>query len=134
MQQKLNLAGRLLMAQIFLLAGVSKLGGYAATAGYMEAMGVSPALLPAVIALELAGALALILGWQVRWAAIALAAFSVIAAILFHGNLGEQMQMLLFTKNIALAGGLLVLSAHGGGTLSLDAWLLRRRDHQPVTA
>ncbi len=121
MQQKLNLAGRLLMAQIFLLAGVSKLGGYTATAAYMEAMGVSPVLLPAVIALEIGGALALILGWQVRWAAAALAAFSVIAAVIFHADLGDQMQMLLFTKNIALAGGLLALSASGAGALSLDA-------------
>ena len=134
MPQKLNLAGRLLLAQIFLLAGVSKVGGYAATAAYMEAMGVSPALLPGVIALEIGGGLALVLGWQVRWAALALAGFSVVAAILFHGNIAEQMQMLLFTKNIALAGGLLVLSAHGAGSLSLDAWLLRRRDRQPVAA
>ncbi len=121
MQQKLNLAGRLLLAQIFLLAGVSKIGGYAATVGYMEAMGVSPALLPAVIVLEIGGALSLILGWQVRWAAAALATFSVVAAVIFHADLGDQMQMLLFTKNIALAGGLLVLAASGAGTLSFDA-------------
>jgi len=91
----------------------------------MEAMGVSPALLPAVIVLEIGGALALILGWQVRWAAAALATFSVVAAAIFHADLGDQMQMLLFTKNIALAGGLLVLAASGAGTLSFDA----RRAH-----
>lgn len=134
MQQTLNLTGRVLIAQIFLIAGVSKLGGYTATAGYMEAMGVSATLLPAVIALEIGGALALILGWQVRWAGLALAGFSVIAAILFHGNIAEQMQMLLFTKNIALAGGLLVLSAHGAGALSLDNWLQNRRTRSLATA
>jgi len=132
MQQKLNLTGRLLLAQIFLLAGVSKIGGYAATAGYMEAMGVSPLLLPAVIALEIGGGLALVLGWQVRWAAAALAVFSVIAAALFHADLGDQMQMLLFTKNIALAGGLLVLAASGAGALSLDARRASGRDVSPV--
>ncbi len=132
MQQKLNLIGRLLMAQIFLLAGISKLSGYTATAAYMEAMGVSPALLPAVIVLEIGGALALILGWQVRWAAAALAAFSVVAAAIFHADLGDQMQMLLFTKNIALAGGLLVLSASGAGALSLDARRAQGSDVHPA--
>jgi len=132
MQQKLNLIGRLLMAQIFLLAGISKLSGYTATAAYMEAMGVSPSLLPAAIVLEIGGALALILGWQVRWAAAALAAFSVVAAAIFHANLDDQMQMLLFTKNIALAGGLLVLSASGAGALSLDARRTQGNDSHPA--
>ncbi len=131
MQHKLNLIGRLLIAQIFLLAGISKIGGYAATAGYMDAMGVSSAMLPGVIALEIGGALALIVGWQIRWAAAALAAFTVLAAALFHSNLGDQVQMLMFTKNIAIAGGLLILSANGAGTLSVDNWL-RNKNRQPL--
>ncbi len=134
MSDKLTLVARLLISQIFLLAGFSKIGGYAATAGYMEAMGVSGSLLSAVIALEIGTGLALVLGWQTRWTAIAMSAFTVAAALIFHSNFADQMQMMLFTKNIAMAGGLLVLSAHGAGVLSLDHWLQNRRDPSLATA
>lgn len=114
------LAGRILLAHIFLLSGISKISGYAGTQGYMESVGVPGMLLPLVIVLEIGGALALIIGWQTRWAAWALAAFSVVAAIIFHSNFADQMQSILFMKNLAMAGGLLVLAAHGAGGLSLD--------------
>ena len=118
-----NLSGRILMAVLFLMAGINKLGaGYAGTQGYMEAMGVPGALLPLVIALEIGGALALILGWRTRPVAFALAAFSIASAVIFHGNFGDQMQSILFMKNIAIAGGLLVIAAQGAArTVGLDA-------------
>lgn len=111
MEKVLNLAGRLLLAQIFLVAGINKITGYAGTQGYMEAMGVPGMLLPAVILFEVVGAIALIIGWKTRWAALSLAGFSVLSAVIFHADPGDQMQMILFMKNFAIAGGLLVLAA-----------------------
>jgi putative oxidoreductase len=120
MEKYTNLVGRILLAHIFLLAGINKITGYSGTQGYMEGMGVPGMLLPLVILLEIGGALALIVGWQTRLAAYALALFSIVAAIIFHSNLSEQIQMILFMKNWALAGGLLVLAANGAGAFSLD--------------
>lgn len=120
MDKYANLAGRILLAHIFLLAGLNKITGYSGTQGYMEAMGVPGMLLPLVILLEIGGAVALIVGWQTRWAAYALALFSIVAAVIFHSNLADQIQMILFMKNWALAGGLLVLAANGAGAFSLD--------------
>lgn len=116
-----ELAGRILLALMFLLAGISKITGYAGTAGYMASAGVPGALLPLVIALEVGGALAIIVGFQTRLVALALAGFSVVAAALFHSNFADQMQMVMFLKNVAVAGGFLVLAANGPGALSLDA-------------
>lgn len=115
------LVGRIFLAQIFILAGIDKLGaGYSGTQAYMESMGVPGALLPVVIALEIAGGLALAAGFITRYAAWALAAFTVVAGVLFHANFSDQMQTILFMKNMAMAGGLLVLAAAGAGALSLD--------------
>ena len=122
-----TLAGRILLAFLFVMAGYGKIGGYAGTQGYMEAMGVPGVLLPLVILTELGGGLLIALGLGTRLAAVALAGFSILSAVLFHFKPDDQMQMILFMKNFAIAGGLLVLFAHGAGALSLDAWLARRR-------
>ena len=116
-----ELAGRILLALMFLLAGISKITGYAGTEGYMASVGVPGALLPLVIALEIGGAIAIIVGFQTRLAALALAGFSIAAAALFHSNFADQIQMILFLKNVAVAGGFLILAANGPGALSLDA-------------
>lgn len=121
MNNAIVLLARLLLAHIFLLAGISKITGYAGTQGYMESMGVPGALLPLVIALEIGGSLALIVGLFTRWAALALAGFCVASALIFHTNFAEQMQMILFMKNFAMAGGLLLLYVQGAGAFSLDA-------------
>ena len=126
MEKVTLLVGRILLAHIFLFAGVSKISDYAGTQGYMDAMGVPGALLPLVILTEIGGALALIAGWQTRWAAVALAGFSAVSALLFHANFADQMQMIMFMKNWAMAGGLLVLAAAGAGQLSLDHKFARR--------
>lgn len=123
----LSLLGRLGLSLIFIISGAGKLAGYAATQQYMEAMGVPGALLPLVIALELGGGLAVLAGVFTRGFALALAAFSLLAAALFHGNLGDAMQAILFWKNVALAGGFLMLASAGPGALSLDAALARRK-------
>ena len=74
---------RVLVAYIFIVAGYGKISGYEATAGYMEAMGVPSALLPLTILVELGGGLALLLGFQTRFAAFGLAVFSLITAFIF---------------------------------------------------
>jgi putative oxidoreductase len=112
---------RLLLAQLFVMAGLSKLGaGYAATQSYMQTMGVPGSLLPLVIVLEIGGGLALIVGFFTRWVALALAVYSVVAALIFHHNFGDQTQMILFMSDIAVAGGLLLLYLHGAGAFSVD--------------
>lgn len=116
-----ELAGRALLALIFLLSGLGKIGQYAGTQEYMAAAGVPGLLLPLVIALEVAGGAAILLGWRTRLAALALAGFSLLAAVLFHGQVQEQIQMILFLKNVAIAGGFLLLFVHGAGPWSLDA-------------
>ena len=123
-----TLAGRAGLSLIFILSGIAKLGtGYAATQGYMVAMGVPGGLLPVVIAVEILGGLAVLLGGTTRWAAIGLAVFSVASAFVFHFDLGDQGQFTNFMKNIAIAGGFLVLAAHGAGRFSVDSWLASRR-------
>lgn len=116
-----NTAGRLLIAVIFLLSGLSKITGYEATQGYMDAMGVPGALLPLVIMFEIAAALAVIIGWQTRLFAFLLAGFSLVSAVIFHGNLSDQIQFIMFMKNVAIAGGFMFLVANGPGALSLDS-------------
>ena len=115
-----SLVARILLGHIFLLAGVSKVFSYAGTQGYMDMMGVPGMLLPLVIILEFAGGLALIVGWQTRWLAYALAGFSIISALIFHHDLVDKVQMIMFMKNLAIAGGLLLLAEHGAGAYSLD--------------
>jgi putative oxidoreductase len=121
-----DLAGRLLMALIFVGAGYSKIGGYAATQGYMEAMNVPGALLPLVILVELGGGLAIALGLLTRLAALGLAGFSIVSAFLFHANFADQVQQIMFMKNLAMAGGFLFLVGNGPGPLSLDAKLFKQ--------
>jgi putative oxidoreductase len=116
-----RMTGRALMSAIFVMAGISKLGSYVATQGYMESMGVPGILLPLVILLELGGGVTVLLGWQTRISAFLLAGFCIVSALIFHANLGDQMQSILFMKNLAMAGGFLFLVADGAGAWSLDA-------------
>lgn len=116
-----ELAGRILLAAIFLLSGAGKLGAWAATQQYMASQGVPGALLGPVVALEIGGAALVIAGLWTRLAAVALAGFTLLAAVLFHANLGDQMQFILFMKNLAIAGGFLLLAANGAGAWSIDA-------------
>ena len=118
--------GRVLLSLIFLTSGLSKISGYAGTQSYMEAMGVPGTLLPLVIALEVLGALVVMLGWNTRFAAFLLAGFSLLSAVLFHANFGDQMQMIMFMKNLSIAGGFLMIVSLGGGAYSLDNYLRAR--------
>ena len=112
--------GRLLLAMMFLMSGLSKIGNFAGTQGYMDAMGVPGALLPLAIALEVLGGLAIIIGWQTKVMSGALAGFCVVSAALFHNDFSNQSEMIMFMKNVTIAGGFLLLIAHGPGAYALD--------------
>lgn len=113
----LALIARVLMAYIFLVAGWGKITGYAATVGYMESMGVPGALLPLTILVEFGGGLALLFGFQARFAAFGLGVFSIITAFIFHDGTQDSIN---FMKNFSMAGGLFFLMLHGAGKFSID--------------
>lgn len=121
MEKVSQLVARLFIGQIFLLSGFFKITGYEGMQGYMEAMGVPGMLLPLVILLEAGGGLAIVAGWQTRLVSIALAVFTVAAAVIFHSNFSDQIQMIMFMKNMAITGGLILLAVHGAGGYGLDS-------------
>jgi putative oxidoreductase len=112
--------GRVFLSLIFIVSGLGKITAYAGTQAYMESAGVPGLLLPVVIALEVLGGLAIMLGWKTRVAAFLLAGFTLLSALLFHADFGDPMQQIMFLKNLALAGGFLLLLSHGPGPWSLD--------------
>lgn len=112
--------GRLFLSLIFVISGVGKITGYAGTQAGMESAGVPGMLLPLVIILEVLGGLAIIVGFKARPIAVLLAGFSVLSAIIFHNFLADPSQMNSFMKNIAMAGGFLLIFAHGAGAYALD--------------
>ena len=122
------LIARILLALMFVLAGFSKFAGLEGTAGYIASVGLPAPQLLAVGAglVEVIGAVLLIVGWQARWAALALAGFTLLATVLFHNYWAmpadqQMMQQLMFMKNLSVVGGLLALFAFGPGSLSLGA-------------
>jgi putative oxidoreductase len=112
--------GRILLALIFVTSGFGKISAYAGTQQYMEATGVPGALLSLVIALEILGGLAVMFGWHTRTAAFLLAGFSLLSALLFHFDFSDQVQMIMFMKNLSIAGGFLMIVALGAGAYALD--------------
>ena len=112
---------RVLMALIFILSGLSKIGATDATLGYMEAMGVPGILLWPTIVFEIGAGLLVVLGYQTRIIAFSLAGFCLVTAAIFHHQFADQIQMIMFLKNLAMAGGFLLLSSFGPGMISLDA-------------
>lgn len=114
------LLARVLLSTIFIIDGWGKMAIYAAAQAYMEQFSVPSMLLPLVILTEVGCGLAVLAGWQTRWAALALAGFSILAAVIFHHNFGNRNEMLHFQKDLAIAGGLLALVAFGAGRWSLD--------------
>lgn len=121
------LAGRILIALIFLRSGFGKITGFSGTAGYMASKGMPMAefLLVGAIVFELAGAIMLIIGWRVHWGALLLVIFMIPTTLIFHNfwavdaaQYGNQLNH--FMKNVAMIGGLLYVMAFGAGPLSLD--------------
>jgi putative oxidoreductase len=115
-----HLAGRILLALIFIIAGAGKIADPAGTMGYMAAMGVPTILLWPTIALELLGGIAIVVGFQTRPVAYLLAIFCIVSALIFHRNFADSVQMVMFLKNLAIAGGFLLLASTGATGFSLD--------------
>ena len=128
-----DLLGRLFLVLLFLTAGFGKIGGYAGTAAYMAANGVPGLLLPLVTVLELGGGILVLLGWHTRIMSLLLAGFTILALLLFHLPITAENQI-VFLAELGVAGGFLVLAAHGPGAWSLDAWLARRSPVKAVAA
>lgn len=128
LQNPLSLIARLLMAALFLPAGIAKLTGFEGTVGYITSVGLPAPTLAALAALvlEIVGGAALIVGLGTRFAALALAFFTLVASFIFHAYWSVPadqvfVTQLLFFKNIAVAGGLMALAAFGAGAWSFDA-------------
>ena len=124
----LVVVGRVLLALMFIMAGFSKLGNISGTAGYIASGGLPMASVLAVVVglLELLGGIAIAIGFQARWAALALGLFTIAASLLFHkfwAVAPEQafVQQLMFMKNLSVAGGLFIVAALGAGPVSVDA-------------
>ena len=115
-----SLGGRVMIALIFVLSGLNKISAIEGMQGYMEAMGLQGILIYPTILFEVGAALAIIAGYQTRIVALLLAGFTLLTAFIFHNQLGDQMQFLMFIKNVAIAGGLLFLASFGAGELSID--------------
>ncbi|MBZ9808534.1 DoxX family protein [Mesorhizobium sp. BR1-1-9] len=117
------LLGRILLAVIFLLSGFGKLSALSGTAAYFGGLGLPLPTVTAIVVglVELLGGLAILVGFQTRIAAWVLAIFTVATALVAHTGWADQMQMINFMKNLAIAGGFLVLASSGAGAYSVDA-------------
>ena len=116
----IDLIGRVFISGVFLLSGFNKIGNYDGTVGWMESFGLPGFLLIPAIILEILAPILIIIGYQTRIAAGALSLFCVSTAVIFHTNFSDQMQLIAFMKNIALAGGFLFLLVNGPRGYCLD--------------
>jgi putative oxidoreductase len=116
------LLGRILIASLFVPAGFGKLTGFQGAVGYAASAGMPmpPVAIAAAIAIELGGGLLLLIGWKARWAAAAMAVFSIVAALFFHNDFADTNMQIHFFKNMAIAGGLLNFVYFGAGPFSVD--------------
>ena len=128
LRSPLAVDGRFLLALMFVMAGFSKIAGFAGTVGYIQSKGLPAAqvLAALTVVLEIGGGLMLMAGFHARWAALALALFTLLASVLFHNFWAmpaeqQMMQQLMFMKNLSVVGGLLLVAALGAGPASLDA-------------
>jgi putative oxidoreductase len=119
------LAGRLMLALIFIIEGWLKIAHYDAIVDYMQGFGVSGRLLPLVILAELGGGILVALGMLTRLAAVGMAGYCLLTALFFHRDFSDPDQAIQLYKNVAMAGGFIVLAAAGPGNWSLDRVLKR---------
>lgn len=119
------LVGRLLLALIFIHEGYSIIGSYDGATAYMQKFGVPGILLPAVIALELGGGVLIAAGAMTRLVSMTFVIFCVLTAVVFHWQFGDRNQLLHFRKDLAIAGGFLVLAACGAGRWSIDRYWMQ---------
>ena len=115
-----DLVGRILISALFLLNGIFKINNYDGTIGWMESFGMPGILLIPAIILEILGPVLIIIGYKTKLAAGLLSLFCIATAVIFHNDFTNQMQFTSFLKNIALAGGFLILFVNGAKGFSLD--------------
>jgi len=118
-----ELAGRVLLASLFVIEAADKLWDTGGALRYMAAYGLPATLLPLAIAVELGCGIAILLGWRTQIAAFLLAGFCFLTALIFHADLAQRAQQIQLEKDLALAGALLILAARGAGRFSIDARL-----------
>lgn len=117
------LVARILLSFMFIMAGLQKFGDIAGTAGYIGSVGLPAGTALAWLAaiFEALAGIAILVGFQTRGAAWALAVFCVFTAVVFHYVPADMMQMMIFMKNLTIAGGFLALAVAGAGAYSVDA-------------
>ncbi|HUI24876.1 MAG TPA: DoxX family protein [Candidatus Kryptonia bacterium] len=117
-----GLLGRILLALIFVFSGLDKIGTFNAKQQYMAQHGIpyTPLFLIGAILVEVIGGLSVLVGYRARVGATALALFMIPTTLIFHAHLGDQIQMIMFMKNLSITGGLLMVVANGSGRFSLD--------------
>jgi putative oxidoreductase len=120
------LAGRLLLAWIFVHEGVFLITNFDTASASMAKLGVPGFALIPTIGLQLVAGFAIAVGWHARWGAAALGLFCVATAALFHTNFANRNELLHFEKDLAIAGGMFVLMLRGAGGLSIDSFYKRK--------
>ena len=118
--QIIELIGRVFISLIFLLAGVGKIFNYEGTIGYMESFSVPSYLLIPAIVVEIIFPLLIIVGYKTKFSAMILALFAISLAIIFHTDFSNQIELMSFLKNFAIAGGFLIIFVRGAGKYSID--------------
>jgi len=123
-----ELVGRIFLSAIFLLAGVGKIFNFESTIEYMESFNVPGYLITPAIIIEILFPILIIIGYRAKLSAIILSLFSILLAIIFHNDLSNQMQLMSFLKNFAIAGGFMIIFVYGSNKISLDHFLKSKQD------
>ena len=116
----IDVLGRIFLSTLFLIEGTNKIFNYEETIQYMENFGVPGYLAIPAIILEILFPLLLIIGYQTKIAALVMMIFTIVVAIIFHTNFDDQMQFITFFKDIAIAGGFMIIFVNGAGKFSVD--------------
>ena len=115
-----DLIGRIFLSLIFLIAGIGKILNIEGTIEYMESYGLADYLLTPAIIIEILFPILVIIGYKTKLSSLILSLFAVLLAIIFHNDFSNQMQLMSFLKNFAIAGGFLIIFVKGAGKYSLD--------------
>ena len=115
--------GRVLLSALFLIEGFGKISMQEDVIMYMEDYGVPEILFVPATVLEILFPLLLIVGYKTKWAAAVMALFTFTVAIIFHTDFHEDMQMIFFLKDLAIAGGFMMIFFYGANKISLDNYL-----------
>ena len=119
----IEVLGRILLSSLFLIEGVRKFFFQEETIMYMEEYGVPEILFFPSLILEILFPILLIIGYKNRISALIMAFFTLTVAIIFHTDFQNQMELIIFLKDIAIAGGFLIIAANDPKICSIDYML-----------